>query len=144
MEIEKQIIYTYTAFDGKKFNSENCCVEYEENIMLKKLESCGFILYDEDGNRIKLKAGNSLKEINDATYYVLEEPTPNDFNDYFGYREGFLKPGIYYWSDYSKSWESPVGMYAILKMIIGDYKRSITRKSKNQDGALKNCESSGD
>lgn len=82
----------YVAFDGKEFDNEEECRDYENELNIKSIEA-----YDEDFNRI---------DFDSATYVVIHSEAELNFIDkvcdYNGWTsDGLMETGLY---RYNSSW----------------------------------------
>lgn len=65
-------IVKYKAFDGKFFDDETECGEYERNALTEKY---GISFFDKDFNKISFGLGFSYDFIEDIHYVVIKEPS---------------------------------------------------------------------
>lgn len=82
----------YVAFDGKEFEDEDECREYENELNIKSIEA-----YDEDFNRIDFDSAAYVVIHSDADLYLICEVC-----DYNGWTStGLCENGLY---RYNSSW----------------------------------------
>lgn len=101
--IEKTI---YIAFDGKEFNDEGDCREYELNTKLKDIGD-DLLLYDKNGKKIEKIDNQLLAESID--YIVVKSEKAYEYfveqMDYFGlnYPDYYNSPICSYYYDYDEN-----------------------------------------
>ena len=101
--IEKTV---YIAFDGKKFDDENDCREYELNTKLKDIGD-DLLLYDKNGKKIEKIDNQLLAESID--YIVVKSEKAYEYfveqMDYFGlnYPDYYNSPICSYCYDYDEN-----------------------------------------
>lgn len=98
-----KIKMTYIAFDGKEFNDEDLCLEYEGKIKYPALLGQAK-LYDKRGNKLTLQ--DIINEYGDA--YFVNLPTKEAVKQYKELEEerggaevvdDINKPGFYFYED---------------------------------------------
>lgn len=101
--IEKTI---YVAFDGKEFDDEGDCREYELNTKLKDIGD-DLLLYDKNGKKIEKIDNQLLAESID--YIVIKSEKAYEYfveqMDYFGlnYPDYYNSPICSYYYDYDEN-----------------------------------------
>ena len=96
----------YVAFDGKKFDDEDDCREYELNTKLKDVGD-DLLLYDKNGKKIEKIDNQLLAESID--YIVVKSEKAYEYfveqMDYFGlnYPDFYDSPICSYYYDYDES-----------------------------------------
>lgn len=101
--IEKTI---YVAFDGKEFDDEGDCREYELNTKLKNIGD-DLLLYDKNGKKIEKIDNQLLAESID--YIVVKSEKAYEYfveqMDYFGlnYPDYYNSPICSYYYDYDEN-----------------------------------------
>ena len=96
----------YIAFDGKEFNNEYDCIEYELNTKLKDIGD-DLLLYDKNGKKIEKIDNQLLAESID--YIVVKSEKAYEYfveqMDYFGlnYPDYYNSPICSYCYDYDEN-----------------------------------------
>lgn len=129
-----EIKITYVAFDGKEFNDENLCLEYEGEIRYPALlEQAKF--YDSRGNRIIPRYAIN----DDDAVYFINLPTEEAVKQYKELEktaggvgvDNIDKPGFYFYEDtHGKYWHTVKDFPEFIADEYNNYK--MAKKIKEQ------------